>query len=567
MKRVSLLLLLLLFSCSDCRSKTETKAAESSLTPTPDWIQGKLPASVNQGTPRAGGTLTVRVNVEPNGINRLHDRYQDGWSARMTVGTVYETLLELDRDDHPRYRLKPKLAESYAISPDGLTNTVKLRRGVRFHNGESFTSRDVKAVMDALMDEKNPTTTMRSFFVDLASYDAPDDYTFVLHWKRPYYFGFRNFATALPMMPASALKGDFDTLPIARSPIGTGPFKFQSWETGSAITLVRNDSYWGQKASLDRIVFRIVKDATVATQLFEHGEFDLMTGMTPSVWRSIEKPVEENQWVIDGYHRIYFVENNYAWIGWNELRPYFKEREVRRALGMLYPADEVLQNIDLGLEIPTTCPFYLYSPNCDESVERLRYDPKAAKVLLDEAGWKDTNGDGIRDKNGVPLKFTFLLVASSVKQSQLAPLLQEEYRKAGIELDVEKVDWAIFKDRLLAHDFDVASMIWSQLDVEQDLYQTFHSSQTSGSNYVSYNNPEVDRLLVEARAEFDPEKRAALNRRLHRILYDDQVYTFLSVRPALDAVKVRVHGIKPSLAWYDLSKVWVSDGANDGGAR
>lgn len=532
-----------------------------------EWLAGKLPRDVLEGEAKRGGTLTVRIPREPAGINRLHDRYQDGWMVRMTMGSVYETLLQLDRSDHPRYRLKPALAESYEISADGLTNTLKLRRGVKFHNGEPFTSKDVKAVMDVLMNEKNPTSAMRSFFVDLDSYSAPDEYTFILKWKRRYYMGFRHFATTLPMMPASGLAGDFDTLPIARAPIGTGPFKFQKWETGKEIVLERNNSYWTDRAHLDRVVFKLVKDPTLAMQLFERGEFDLMVAISPQMWTEMEKPGPEMAWARNGYHRIKFVENNYGWLGWNQQRPFFREKAVRRALGMLFPYEQVQKNIDKNLEIPTTCPFYIYSPNCDESLEPLKYDPEGAKKLLAEAGWKDTNADGVLDKDGLPLRFTFLMAAFSEKATRLAPILQQEYGKAGIEMDVERVDWAIYMERLSKHQFDMCSLIWSQQDVEQDLYQNFHSSQTGGSNYVSYSNPEVDLLLVEARAEFDAEARAALNRRIHRLVYEDQVYTFMSVRPTLDAVKKRVKGIHPSIAWYDLKWVWVDDAeaSPDGG--
>lgn len=531
-----------------------------------EWRQGVLPRDTLEGESKRGGTLTIRWPTEPPGINRLHDRYQDGWTARMTIGPVYETLLQLDRSDHPRYRLKPLLAESYTVSADGLTNTLNLRRGVKFHSGAPFTSRDVKAVLDAVMNPANATTTMRSFFVDLESYDAPDDHTFVLKWKRRYYMGFRHFATSLPMMPSESLKGDFDTLPIARAPNGTGPFRFVSWETGNALLFERNAQYWADKTYLDRVVFRIVKDPTVAQQLFERGEFDLMIAITPELWTEMEKPGPQMAWARD-YNRIKFVENNYSWIGWNQHRPFFRDRDVRRALGMLFPYEQVRKNIDRNLELPTTCPFYVYSPNCDESLTPLKFDPEAANALLDKAGWVDTNDDGTRDKDGIPLRFTFLIPALSVKAGKLAPLLQELYAKAGIEMDIERVDWAIYMDRLQKHQFDAATLIWSQQDVEQDLYQNFHSSQTTGSNFVNYNNPEVDGLLVEARAEFDAEARAALNRRIHRLVYEDQVYTFMSVRPTLDAVKKRVRGIQPSIVWYDLKWIWLEPlpGATDGG--
>jgi peptide/nickel transport system substrate-binding protein len=525
--------------------------------PSNEWMAGKLPSSALEGTPSRGGTLRIRINVEPAGFTRIHDQQAEGTMIRMIVGPVYEALAELNRETHPRYELKAMLAESWVESDDHLSLTVKLRRGVKFHNGAPFTSKDVKAVMDVVMNEKNLTTASRSYFTELDSYAAPDPFTFVLKWKKPYFLANRNFLTAIPMMPAGALEGDFDTLPIHRAPIGTGPFKLESWDSGRAVTLIRNEDYWGQKAWVDRIVYRLVKDETVAAQLWEKGEFDLMTRIQPAVWRALEGKDEKNAWAWRQYHRIDFAENLYGWIGWNEERPFFQDRRVRRALAMLFPWDKVTRNIDMDLEPPITCPYWIESDSCDPSVTRLPYDPAAAAKLLDEAGWKDSNGDGVRDQHGVPFKFTFLSNPHSVKLGKLLPLLQEEYRKVGIALEVEKVEAATYMKRLRTHDFEVGSLSWGNADPIKDLFQVFHSSQSEGgSNFVGYKNPEVDALLVDIRTTFDPKLRAEKERKVHRLLYEDQVYLFLTNRPALDAVSVNVRGLVPSLAWYDLRRAW-----------
>ena len=541
-----------------CPQRHVADAGAAPVGPSRDWLDGRMPLEALQGEPNKGGAFTLRVAVEPRGLNRLHDQFAEGTMSQYTFATVYETLAELDRDTHPRYDLRPLLAQSWQESDDHLTLTVHLRKGVRFHNGETFSSRDVKAVMDAILDPKNPTKSMASYFEELDSLTTPDELTVVLKWKKAYFLANRSFLAAVPMMPASALKGDFDTLAINRAPVGTGPWKFERWDTGQSLSFTRFDGYWGAQPHFDKIVVRFVKDETVAAQLWEQGEFDLMTRIQPAVWKSIETPAPSNAWAQRGYHRVLVLQNNYGWLGWNEERPYFADSRVRRALGMLYPAEMVLKNIDMGLEPQTTCPFYREGESCDPSVKPLPYDPKAAQALLEEAGWRDSNGDGVRDKDGVPLKFTFLSNAYSVKLGKLLPLLQEEYRKAGIEMDIERVEWAGYMKRLREHEFDAASLNWGSPDPEQDQYQIFHSSQSTknGSNFVSYKNAEADALLERIRTEFDAGRRRGLEQQLHRRLYEDQVYTFTSNRPALDAVKVDIMGLKPSLAWYDLRKAW-----------
>lgn len=558
MRRLALALLVLT-ACPKKDTPDAGGAAQvQALTATREWLDGKLPASALEGTPVKGGTLTLRVHVEPGGLNRLHDQMAEGTMRMYTVGPLYESLAELDRDTHPKYDLKPMLAESWDESADHKTLTIHLRKGVRFHDGSAFSSKDVKAVVDAVRDPKKATKALASYFEDIDTLTTPDELTVVVKWKKPYYLANRNLLSALPMMPSKALEGDFDTLAINRAPIGTGPWKFVSWETGRAITMTRFDGYWGTPVWLDQLVVRFVKDETVAAQLWEKGEFDLMTRIAPTVWRSIEKPDPSNAWAIRGYHRIRSVDNSYGWVGWNQTRPFFADKRVRRALAHLYPAEKVARNIDLDLETPTTCPYYSEGPSCDPEVKQIPYDPAAAARLLDEAGWKDTNEDGVRDKGGVPFQFTFISNAYSVKMGKLLPLMQEELRKAGVAMDIEKVEAASYIKRLRDLEFDACSLNWSNADPIQDNYSIFHSSQAgkNGSNWVGYKSPEVDRLLEQIRDEFDPEKRAALERAVHRALYDDQVYLWLTNRPTLDAVKVGVMGMRPSLAWYDLRKVY-----------
>jgi len=544
-----------------CKKKPEATldagAAPAVPKPTQAWLDGVLPESVNEGTPKDGGTLTIRVSVEPAGLTRLHDQMVEDTMSRYTVGPIYETLGAVDRAK-PDGPLKPGLATGWEETSDHLKLTINLRKGVTFHDGTPFSAKDVKATLDTILDPKNMTASVRSYLEYLKSIETPDAQTVVITWKKPYFLADRTLLGAIPILPAHALEGDFNELKIHRAPIGTGPFRFVKWDEGKQIVLARNDAYWGPRAHLDKVVIRFVRDETVAAQLWEKGDLDLMTRIPPGSWRALEKPEPENAWAITGYHRIRFEENTYSWIGWNEKRPFFADARVRRALAMLYPAEVVANRIDLGLEPRTTCPYYVHSASCDGSVKPLPYDPKAAKKLLDEAGWKDTNGDGVRDKDGVPFSFKFLATPYSVKLNKLAPLMQEELRKAGIDMTIEKVDASVYVARLQSHDFDAAALSWSSQDAVQDIHQVFHSSQAAGgSNYVSYANPRVDALLERIRVELDPAARHALEKEVHRALYDDQVYLFLSVRPTLDAVKTRVHGIAPSIAWYDLATIWV----------
>lgn len=541
---------LVLVALAGCRC-AEKGGVPDAGAPGPDaaWLAGRL--GPETGSPRDGGTLVVRLPLEPNGLTRLHDRFNEGTMARLTVGALYETLARVDHS-RPGGPLVPLLAERWEESGDHLSLTVHLRDGVRFHDGTPLTSRDVKATADLVLDPSRPTAAFRASLDALAAVETPDAHTVVVRWKRPWFLSARTFLAALPVMPAHALEGDFDTLPIHRAPIGTGPFRFAKWEPGVALTLERHEG----RAHVERLVFRFVKDDTAAVQAWERGEFDVMTRVPAAAWRGSEA----QPWAWRGYQRVAFAENAYAWIGFNQRQPRFADARVRRALGLLFPADLVAKTVDLGLEPRVTCPYYPESPSCDPSVLPLAFDVPAARALLDEAGFRDADGDGVREREGERLAFSFLAAAQSTKMAKVLPLYLDALKEAGIDARIETVDVSAYMGRVRAHDFDAMALSWSAPDLVQDLYPALHSSQAEGGqNFLGFADPEVDALLEKIRVEFDEGARHALEQALHRRVYEQQAYLFMGRRPALDALKRRVHGLVPSLAGYDYAAAWVQD--------
>jgi peptide/nickel transport system substrate-binding protein len=539
------ILCLLLAGCGACR---EGRALDAGVrAPDAAWLEGRVVET--GGTPRAGGVFIVRLPLEPTGLTRLHDRFSEGTMTRITVGPLYETLARL-RDG----ALTPLLAESWVESDDHLTLTVTLRKDVRFHDGTPFTSADVKATTDVVLDEKNATAGFRASLETLARVEAVDPHTVVFLWSRPYFLSVPTVLGALPVLPAHLLKGDFDTLPIHRAPVGTGPFRFASWEAGSALVYDRNPSYWGRPAYLERVSFRFVKDEAAAIAQWERDDFELVTRLSPAAWRASES----NPRLWEKYQRVFFLENTYAWLGFNQRQPRFKDAKTRRALGLLFPAELVARTVDLGLEPRTTCPYHPATPSCDPQVTPLPYAPQDARRLLEEAGWRDADGDGVLDRDGARFSFKFLMAAQSAKMTKLLPLYLDALQRAGIDAQIERVDVSAYMSRVRAHDFDAMALSWSSPDVLQDVFANFHSSQAeAGSNYLAYSDPDVDRWLEQIRTEFDAKRRAELERQVHRRVYETQAYLFLGRRPALDAFQRRVHGLTPSLGWYDLSAVWM----------
>jgi peptide/nickel transport system substrate-binding protein len=272
-----------------------------------------------------------------------------------------------------------------------------------------------------------------------------------------------------------------------------------------------------------------------------------MGGILPDQWVGMNDSALK-----DKYHRSMFFDANYAWIGWNQKRPFFRDRRVRKALTMLVDRPGMIGKMMYGLARPTTCHFYWASPSCDPALKPLPFDPVAAAKLLDEAGWKDTDGDGVRDREGVAFSFKFMLPASSVNAERMATKMKEDFRRAGIDLAIQKVEWAAYSKRLRTHEFDACTLLWVG-DARGDPTQIWHSkSIEGGSNYISFRNDEADRIMEQARVTFDADKRNEMYRRFGAILHEEQPYTFLHVRPRLSLVSKKLHGVRETLQYWQF---------------
>jgi len=242
-------------------------------------------------------------------------------------------------------------------------------------------------------------------------------------------------------------------------------------------------------------------------------------------------------------------------------RPLFSDKLVRRAMTMLVDRDTILNTILFGLGKVVTGPAYIYSPYYDSDIKPWPYNPNAAKQLLDQAGWSDHDGDGIRDKNGMPFKFEFLISSGSVFADQLGTILQRELAKAEIKMEVRKLEWATFLKMVDDRNFDAVTLGWS-LGVETDPYQLWHSSQIEkGSNFVGFSNPEADAIIVKNRRTFDVNERIRLMKRFHAILHDEQPYTFLFCSPSLVAINkrfenVKVHKLGLDIREWTINRQW-----------
>ena len=491
-------------------------------------------AAETRAVPVDGDWLIAHMGAEPATLNPIT---ATDASASTINNYLYESLL---KRDEATLELIPQLAESWEISEDRLVYTFRLKRNIRWHDGHPFTARDVLFSFQRIRDPKADAAHLRNYYQDIEELEAPDDYTVRYRYRVPY-FRALEFCGGIPLLPAHrfAETDDFNRHPIGRNPIGTGPFRFLHWDTGREIVLIRNEDYWGEKPHLDRVVFKVITNPTVTLQVLKKGGLDY-AGLRPIQWvkQTRSKRFEEQ------FQKISYYSPSYSYIGWNLRKPLFSDVRVRKAMTLLVDRETLLKKILFGLGTVISGPFYLNSPDYDAGIRPYPYDPREAVALLRSAGWQDRDGDGILDREGLPFVFEFLISSGSKFAEQVATILQENLKQVGIKMEIRRLEWAVFIQRIQGRNFDACTLGWS-LSWESDPYQIWHSSQAEkGSNTVGFVNPEADRLMEEARREFDPVKRRRLYHRFHAIIHEEQPYTFLFTTQALVAVSRRFQNVK-----------------------
>ncbi len=470
-------------------------------------------------------------------------------SSHEISGMIFNGLVKYDKD----INVVGDLAESWDISPDGLVITFHLRKGVKWHDGQPFTAEDVLYTYQVTIDPKTPTAYAGDF-LKVKKAEVLDPYTFRVTYDKPFAPALMSWGAAI--YPKHLLAGkDISQSPLTRRPIGTGPYKFKEWVTGQKIVLVSNPDYFEGRPYTDGFIMRIIPDmATMFLELRANG-IDQM-GLTPLQYtRQTEAPLFRKN-----YNKYRYLSFSYTYLGYNLKSPLFIDKRVRQALAHAINREAIISGVLLGLGKPATGPLkpgtWAYNPN----VRTYPYDPQQARALLAEAGWKDTNGDGILDKDGQPFSFELISNQGNEVRGKCAEIIQENLAQIGIDVKIRILEWAAFvNDFINKRRFDATILGWT-IPMDPDLYDVWHSSKTRMEelNFISYANPEVDTLLEKGRSTFNQKERKRCYDRIQEILAEEQPYNFLFVPDALPIIHARFRGIEPApigisynfIKWY-----------------
>lgn len=409
----------------------------------------------------------------------------------------------------------------------------RLRPGLTFHDGRPVTAEDVRFTWQAVVDPRN-LSPRASDFEPVKEVRVVDPLTAVVVYKRLHAPALASWT--LGLLPRHRLDGEAlrrEALaagkdPAAfgirqsrfnREPVGCGPFVFREWKSDRFIRLERFENYFEGPPEYRRFSFRILPDLLTQEMEFYAGTIDAYAVQPHQVTRLARDP---------RFQHFSGTSFAYTYIGYNLRRPPFDDPRVRRALGLAVPVDRIIETVLYGQAERTSGPFPLQTRFYNRDVAFLPYDPAAARRLLEEAGWRP-GPDGVLEKEGRALRFTLITNSGNDIRKSILTIVQDAWKRMGVAVRTDLVEWSVFiRERIHRLDFDAVVLGWS-LGVEPDLHPLWHSSQTGPHqlNFVGYRHPEADALITRIREEYDPERQAALCRRLHARIAEDQPVTFL----------------------------------------
>ena len=568
--------------------------------PEPEYVTMALqdPANLLERDPvpwvpdnaEAGGTLYLHFGSNPKGFNPLAENGSDVTEVHEFVSP---SLIKRHKTETAKWG--PEVAYSM-VSPDGLTYTFKLREDfwwqapvVDYSTGEydwlkgdhKVTAHDVVFMMDMCMNAQvTGCAPLRSYYDEMEYYKAIDDYTFEIKFTTKLYSQRDIAVPSLTPLPEFLYAFDetgqrFDPEIIGQKfqdhwyklALGSGPYQMTDFEAGVKIVLERNPRYPLGGNAFDKVIYLILSDQNHPPRKLRTGELHLAY-LQPGQYRTevIDGPPDSpfKDGTLTGGD---WWEHSWFYIGWNMRKPMFADKRVRQAMSYAFNAERQLSEVFMGLGELTTGPMPTFMPHYDRSVEGYPFDLDKARALLDEAGWTDSDEDGLRDKdldgNGErePLEFDLTVYGSSNEFRTLGTLFKEDLAQLGVKMNVRPMEWSNLLKEVQDREFDAVTLAWVGGPDISGFNQIWHSEQADvprSSNHVGFKNAEADAIIDELEVTFDHAQRVELGHRFHQLLNEEQPYTFFYTRkrpgfwqPELSSVKFAlVRPYRNHKAWY-----------------
>jgi len=454
-----------------------------------------------------GGTIAIGHSSKPDIINPVLT--SETISASL-MNLVFSNLVKIDATSSP----VPDVAESWEVSDDGLVWTFYLRDDVKFHDGHPLTAHDVEFTYRSIMDPRNASSLAEQCkMVDKLG--AEGNYVFRVNLKYP--FAPFIYLMGRAIAPRHLLENsDLRNTPFNQHPVGSGPFKLTDWTEDDTIILDANREYFLKgRPVLDRLIFKAYPDRKAALKAISSGKMDMALGLAASDLMFVSKH--------GSFRACPTSSSSYYAIVLNLDDPLFEDIRVRKALDHAIDKDSIIKNQLKGYSKICTGPFGVGSWGYNPNVQATTYDTEKARELLEQAGWQDTDGDGVLDKNGEPLEILLTVPDISDSLERIAVAIRAQLMKVGIKMKMEYSD----EPELNGTPFQ-ALLGKLSIGADPDYESRFWHSRNTDSNLASYENSTVDDLLELGRRTGDLEKRTAIYHKIHEMIHDDYPAIFLA---------------------------------------
>jgi len=533
--------------------------------------------------PNLKGEIRLPWGPEPKGFNPLIENYATLSNELLTY--VLDTPAQRHWKVPSSFNWKPALCWRVEVSPDYKEYTlffrrdafwqkpaVDLRKYPHLAGRHRLTAHDAAFTFAIIQDKQSDCAVARSYLDELESVKAIDDFTLVVRWKKTLFISLAQTmeATILPEFvygfdpegrryPKETVAQEFNNHWFDRlraGLVGSGPYRFVKYEPGKYVRMERWEDWYGFK---DEPVFpirvrhlRIYNEPETMMNWLHTGELDI-GWFNASRYRTwVLDETDPKSPVLRGDLKIYKAPTPvYYYVGWKNSDPMFSDKRVRQALTYAFNRFEICDKIFLGQRIPMAAPLYPASKEADPDLKPYPFDMAKAKRLLDEAGWQMNPDTGLRERTvkGQTLVMDFKLYypGPNAEYQNAFDYYKNDLLKIGIRMLPQSVQWAQFQKDLGDRKYKAFSLGWALNGWEHDFGQIWHSrgiQDPQSSNYIEFNNPEVDRLSDALRRIMDPEKRIAAVRRIGRILYEEQPYTFFAWRTDFRGYWKWVHNVE-----------------------
>ena len=499
--------------------------------------------------PGDGGTVVIGVISDPD---NLLDVTTTSTSGQDIVAQLFLSLVDVKEDF---LGFEPALARTWERSRDGKAITFHLAPEARWHDGEPVTARDVRFTHELQTDPivGYPARSWKEFITDVV---VEDDHTVTYRFDRDYPYQLMD-ASVGAVLPEHLLKdvprAELASCEFARRPVGNGPFRFSQWKSQDFVELVANEDHFLGRPHLDRVIIRTIPERTSLLVQLETGAVDVMEDVPPHDVARLEQ-------ARNGIRIERFPSRSYTYIGWDSTNPLFESARVRRALTMAIDRQGIIDALFYGYAQPCLGPIHPILWAYDDSLAAVPHDPEAARALLAEEGWNDSDGDGWLDRGGETFAFELKTNEGNRLRQDAAVMIQAQLADVGVKVTPRSYEWTVLWDSVIRHAYETAVLVGWSVALKVDLKPTFHSESLTGQfNHTGYSSPEVDALIDRALAASSLEEAKPAWKAVQRKIVEDQPYTFLFIQERIYGVNERVRGTVPDTRGYyrSLQDWWI----------